>query len=139
MARKRVGVDGNLDFRAPANEAFLEDLAACRALFSTAGNQLVGEAIHLGKPILLVPEDTAEQRLNARAAAEMGVGRWIRPGALTAATVRAFLANLQRHQAALARAGRAGDAGALELLHCLARELAVLHRPSLTVASRPCW
>src|SRR5262249_51453416 len=61
------GKDGNIDFRAPAHMGFLEDLAACRAVFSTAGNQLVGEAIHLGKPMLVMPEHTVEQRVNALA------------------------------------------------------------------------
>ena len=34
------GIEENLDFRAPSNEGFLRDLAGCKAVLSTAGNQL---------------------------------------------------------------------------------------------------
>ncbi|TJY55165.1 hypothetical protein E4T66_21060 [Sinimarinibacterium sp. CAU 1509] len=68
------GEDENLDFRAPSVEGFVRDLAGCRAVLSTAGNQLIGEAIHFGKPILAVPEDAFEQRLNAHMIERMGVG-----------------------------------------------------------------
>jgi len=64
----------NLDFRAPSNEWFVHDLANCRAVMSTAGNQTIGEAIHFGKPILALPEEAFEQRLNAWMIERMGVG-----------------------------------------------------------------
>ena len=35
-------------------------------MVSTAGNQLATEACYFGKPLLVMPEDCAEQRLNAR-------------------------------------------------------------------------
>ena len=70
----RQGADGNLDFRPPANEKFVADLAGSRAVFSTAGNQLISEALHLRKPLLLLPEDSLEQRLSAVAIERMGVG-----------------------------------------------------------------
>ena len=68
------GTEGNITFKPLSNETFLQDLASCRALFSTAGNQLVGEALHLGKPLLVTPENTVEQRANAAAVVRMGVG-----------------------------------------------------------------
>ena len=64
----------NLDFRAPSNAAFVRDLADCKAVLSTAGNQLIGEAIHFGKPILALPEEAFEQRLNAYMIERMGRG-----------------------------------------------------------------
>ncbi|MEL6348107.1 MAG: glycosyltransferase family protein, partial [Myxococcota bacterium] len=54
----RVGREGQIDYRPPGNLSFLRDLATCKAVLSTAGNQLVGEAIHYGKPLLVMPERT---------------------------------------------------------------------------------
>jgi uncharacterized protein (TIGR00661 family) len=45
---------------------FLADLVACDGLVSTAGNQLIGEALFLGKPVLAAPElGNREQEINA--------------------------------------------------------------------------
>ena len=53
--------------RRPVDEAgFLADLLNCTAVISTAGNQLIGEALALGKPVLAAPElGNREQELNA--------------------------------------------------------------------------
>ncbi len=53
--------------RCPVDEAgFLADLRGCAAVISTAGNQLIGEALALGKPVLAAPElGNREQELNA--------------------------------------------------------------------------
>lgn len=74
-----VGKVDNLDFRAPGNAAFVRDLAGCRALLGTAGNQSTGEAIHFGKPILALPEDAFEQRLREHDRAHGRRHAW-RPG-----------------------------------------------------------
>ncbi|MAA75672.1 MAG: hypothetical protein CMN28_13305 [Salinisphaeraceae bacterium] len=70
----RRGISGNLTFKAPSNDGFVQDLAHCKGLIATSGNQLLSEALHLGKPVLTLPEDVVEQRLNARAVTRMGVG-----------------------------------------------------------------
>jgi len=69
------GIDDNLDFRAPSVQGFVDDLAGCRAVLSTAGNQLIGEAMHFGKPVLALPEPAFEQRLNAFMIERMGIGQ----------------------------------------------------------------
>src|SRR3546814_4805140 len=46
---RRRGEDDNLDFRAPSVQGFIDDVAGCRAVLSTAGNQLIGEALHLDR------------------------------------------------------------------------------------------
>jgi len=89
---KRRGVDGRLDFRPAANEPFVRDLAGCRAVFSTAGNQLISEALHFGKPLMLMPEDSLEQRLNARIVRDWGIGTETRRGAVSVAALRTFMA-----------------------------------------------
>lgn len=66
--------DGNLTFCPRSNLGFLQDLSRCHAVISTAGNQLIGESIFFGKPILAMPEDAFEQRLNATMVEHMGIG-----------------------------------------------------------------
>lgn len=56
----------NLRFRTPSSGGFLRDLAACRAVVTTAGFTLLSEALYLGKPILALPNrGFFEQVLNA--------------------------------------------------------------------------
>jgi uncharacterized protein (TIGR00661 family) len=56
----------NIEFREFGNESFALDLAQCECLITTAGNQIVGEAFYLGKPVLAIPEEgNYEQELNA--------------------------------------------------------------------------
>jgi len=81
----------NLEFRPPSNSGFIRELAGCKAVLSTAGNQLIGEAIHFRKPILALPEDVFEQQLNARMVERMGIGQRGRLGALTVGDIEDFL------------------------------------------------
>lgn len=120
----RVGVDGNLTFRPPSNLPFLEDMARCRAIVSTAGNQLVGEAMHLGKPLLVTPEDCVEQRLNASSLARLGIGMQVRHRDFSAGVVREFLANEPRYLEQISRHLRDGRQEALETIEQFLRELA---------------
>ncbi len=65
----------NARLRPVSRAAFLESLASAHALVTTAGNQVLGEAIWLGKPVLAIPEvGVLEQTLNARALEESGCG-----------------------------------------------------------------
>ena len=57
---------GNCSFHAIDERRFVDDLAGCRCLVSAAGNQLIGEALHLGKPMLVLPERAhSEQLMNS--------------------------------------------------------------------------
>lgn len=70
--------DGNLRFCPVDERYFLEDLSACDALISNAGNQLIGEAIFLGKPVLAIPEvGNFEQFINAHFLRAEGGGDWV--------------------------------------------------------------
>jgi uncharacterized protein (TIGR00661 family) len=65
----------NLEFRAVSDHGFIRDLATCDCLVSTAGNQLIGEAFYLQKPVLAIPEPgNFEQQLNAWLVARSGGG-----------------------------------------------------------------
>jgi uncharacterized protein (TIGR00661 family) len=113
----RVGRAGVCEFRAPSQHGFLDDLARCRAVVGSAGNQLVGEAIYFGKSLLVMPEDSVEQRINAASVERAGIGRALRCGQLTAARLRAFLADepsLRDRTRWRARDGRNEAVAALE-------------------------
>ncbi len=107
---------GDVQFRRIEEAGFVDDLASARAVLATSGHQLASEALHLAKPMLLVPEDTAEQRLNARELVRLGAARWVRPGRLGPEVVRDFLAGLEVHRSALRRVRRDGNATALSIL-----------------------
>jgi uncharacterized protein (TIGR00661 family) len=117
------GTVDNLDFRAPSVEWFTHDLANCRAVLSTAGNQLIGEAIHFGKPILALPEQAFEQRLNAYIIERMGVGMRADLGRLTPSDVDRFLGDYDYYRGNMAEHARDGRAEAVEVLHRFIGEL----------------
>ena len=81
----------NLTFRAPSRAGFVADLAACRAVVSTAGFTLLSEALHLGKPVLAVPNrGFFEQTVNALYLRRSGRGEAVL-GHLTAPAIERFL------------------------------------------------
>jgi uncharacterized protein (TIGR00661 family) len=120
----RVGRAGALELRAPAERGFLEDLARCQVVIGTAGNQLVGEAIHFGKPLLVMPEASVEQRVNANAIVELGIGERTSPERISRELVRSFLARQHRFRERARFAERDGRAAALQALESLALEIA---------------
>jgi uncharacterized protein (TIGR00661 family) len=112
----RKGTDGTLEFRPPSNETFLRDLASSRAVFSTAGNQLVGEALYLGKPMLVMPEHTPEQRVNALALERMGAGQKVRFSEISGQILRSFLAREDEYRERIPKHVRDGRKDALAAL-----------------------
>ncbi len=96
--------DGNLTFRAINEQTFLEDLATCDALISNAGNQLVGEALYLGKPILAMPEaKNFEQFINAHFLREGGGGDWVPVDRFDDSSLRKFLIKTGEYRRAIPR------------------------------------
>ena len=94
---------GAISFHAIDERRFVEDLAGCRGLVSAAGNQLIGEALHLGKPMLVLPEKAhVEQLINSRFLARMGGGEFRPLEELSREGVRDFVARLDEHAAAAA-------------------------------------
>lgn len=83
---------GNLTFCEIDMKRFVDDLASSRALISTAGNQLVGEALFLDKPVLAMPEpNNYEQYINGHFLAQTGAGISVEMEQLTVKTVTDFL------------------------------------------------
>jgi uncharacterized protein (TIGR00661 family) len=90
---------GNLRFCDIDALRFVEDLATSRALVSTAGNQLVGEALYLGKPVLGMPEPgNYEQHINAHFLNLSGSGMTVDLNQLTPEHVRRFMAQLDEYR-----------------------------------------
>lgn len=119
----RCGEDGNLSFRRPSNHVFLDDLASCRAVFSTAGNQLVGEAVWFGKPMLVTPENTVEQRLNGAAVERLGIGRNVDHDLIDVPVLREFLAAEESYRETMKHAVRDGRVEAVDAIEAFARAL----------------
>ena len=94
---------GRLSFHPIDDQRFADDLAGCRAVISAAGNQLIGEAIHLGKPLLVLPERAhGEQRMNSYFLRSMGCGDFVHLEQVTSGRVRSFLESLDRFATPLA-------------------------------------
>ncbi|MBM4075279.1 MAG: teichoic acid biosynthesis protein, partial [Planctomycetes bacterium] len=86
---------GRLNFYPIDEQAFIDDLAGCKALVSAAGNQLLGEALYFGKPVLAIPEAMHhEQQINACFLKQMGAGEWTPIEGLTDAFLNQFLSRL---------------------------------------------
>jgi len=107
---------GRVRFLSIDERRFLADLASCAALVSTAGNQLVGEALYLRKPLLVMPEAlNFEQSVNAYFVERTGAG-WAERGTLTAARLAAFLEAIPALQPRIHPDSVCGNQAAVEAL-----------------------
>ncbi len=103
----------NVTVKSPGRAPFVADLAACRAVVCTAGFTLLSEALHLGKPVLAVPNrGFFEQAVNALYLARSGRGGAVLSGRLTPEALRGFLARA----APLALGGPVGNGRAADLV-----------------------
>jgi uncharacterized protein (TIGR00661 family) len=89
-------VEGNVTYKPFAEAGFIEDLASARAVITSAGFTLLGEAVYLRKPLLAIPvEGQFEQILNAHYVEALGYG--YSNDQLDAPTVQHFLERLPRY------------------------------------------
>ena len=117
---------GAVSFHAIEEQRFVADLAACRVLVSAAGNQLIGEALHLGKPLLVLPERAhAEQLMNSHFLAGMGCGEFTLLEEVTPGRVRSFVEGSDRLRPALEGVAGRMD-GTPDVLRVIDRRLARL-------------
>ena len=90
----------NLTFHPIHEQKFVDDLAGCRAVVCAAGNQLLGESLFLGKPVMAIPEEIHhEQRINAHFLKQMGVGDWTTLERFALPTFEQFLARWDEYHA----------------------------------------
>lgn len=91
------GPRGSLVPRPVSTDGFAEDLRTCHAVVTSAGNQLVGEAIHLEKPVLAMPEPgNREQEINGWFLEDLGAGHVLDGAACDDAAIARFLADVPR-------------------------------------------
>ncbi len=114
--RKR---EGNLRFLPVSEQTFGRDLADCAALVGAAGNQSLGEALYLGKPVLALPEsDHHEQMINAHFLRQMQAGEFVEVEGVQPADMRRFFGELDRFtlHAAPLRGSIDGTAAAVDAI-----------------------
>lgn len=105
---------GKVRFFAIDERRFVADLAGAHALVTTAGNQLLGEALYLRKPVLAFPEpNNAEQLLHGHLLANEGAGEWLDFRQAGPATLGAFLERVEDYRARIVPARVDGNAAAL--------------------------
>ncbi len=105
------------------NEAtFLDDLASCDAVIAAAGNQLLGEALHFGKPFFALPEyNHHEQCINACFLEQLGGGAQQYVEQVTSEEIAGFLEYRETYRQNLADSeetydGTADAAAAIEAM-----------------------
>jgi uncharacterized protein (TIGR00661 family) len=122
----REGQIGNVLYRKPGMDQFLEDLIGAKAVIANAGFSLMTEALHLGKPCLAIPiEHQFEQIFNAYWLDKMGYGTYWEE--LNKERVESFLYNLPGYRERLAAYPRRGNAALLLKLCSLVADYTSAH------------
>ena len=121
----RTGRDGNLLFKPPGEEAFLDDLSTCRYVVCGGGHSLISEALHYGKPVLSLPIRYAiEQYLNAWHVRHLGYGAMLQAENPSEASLAEFEAGLDGFQKRIRSVSFCGnDAIAAELRRFIAGDI----------------
>ncbi len=108
----REGTEGNVSLRPFSEQGFIDDLRTARAVIAGGGYSLMGEAVHLGVPMLSIPLDSQyEQVLNALWLRELGYGATA--PALDEAVILDFLEHADAHREALRQGYTPRDNGML--------------------------
>ncbi len=119
---------GNIQFKRISDDEFLLDLASSECLISTAGNQLVGEAYHLKKPVLAIPEDgNFEQELNGWLVKESGGGWSTSFSQLTPHFVQQFLLAVPALRQRLENMSVCGNQDAIDFIERFLPEPEIAH------------
>lgn len=117
----RQGTEGNIVYKKPSLDGFLNDLVSARAVVANSGFSLVSEALHLGKPYLAVPvKHQFEQIFNAYWVEKSGYGAYWEE--LNKERVESFLYNLPQFRESLVEYPRQGNSALLRKLDALIAE-----------------
>jgi uncharacterized protein (TIGR00661 family) len=99
---------GNCQLKEFAEDGFVDDLAAARAVVTNGGFTLIGEAVFLGKPIFSIPVGNQyEQILNARYLEELGYG--LAADRVEADLLRLFLRETPKYSSRVAKHRQDGN------------------------------
>ena len=105
---------GNIHFHPIEERRFVEDLASAHALVTTAGNQLLGEALYLQKPVLAFPEpNNSEQLVHGHLLEREGTGEWADFERVSPRTMRGFLSRVEHYRSRIVPERMNGNAAAL--------------------------
>lgn len=116
----------NVTLKANSRADFIESLRRSVAVISTAGHNLISEALYLNVPMFLLPFDHYEQQLNARIITDSGLGA--AASMLTSENLSAFFDNLDAYRRQRRDTTRIynefdGDTVFLDLVESLLRDL----------------
>jgi len=107
----------NVRIKPPSLNGFLDDLATSSGVICTAGFTLISEALYLGKPLLVVPnQGIFEQTLNALFLEREGLGRAVLDRSLAARDVKDFLKHRTSYRSRLSAYERCGNQQAVECI-----------------------
>lgn len=107
---REEGREGNVIFKRKSEEEFLRLLAGSAYVIQGGGHTLMGEALHLGKPVLSLPiRAMVEQRFNALYLERLGYGMQADLPRLEPDLLRAFEARLPEFRATIARGNFCGN------------------------------
>ena len=104
------GQEDNVIFMRKSEEGFLRLLEGCSYVVQGGGHTLMGEALHLGKPILTLPlKAMVEQRFNALYIERLNYGMQADMLTLEPELLQKFEANLPAYKAAIAAGNFCGN------------------------------
>lgn len=96
---KLIGSGKNITCKAHSHTRFPKDLAKCKAVITSAGEQLISEALYLGKPLFLLPEGGQfEQILNGYSVKNAGLGDFKVINKVKKDDIKDFLARLDNYE-----------------------------------------
>jgi uncharacterized protein (TIGR00661 family) len=125
-----TGREGNLHFKPPSEEGFLEDLAGCSYVICGGSHTLMSEALHLGKPVFAFPiVDLFEQYLNVHHLQRLGYGRFTTDFRSRPELLRDFEKHLDRYRENIRKGSFCGNDEVFGLLDRYLRYGTVI-RPS---------
>lgn len=88
----KVVPDGKVEFNQLDYVNFVKDMAHCTGVIGGAGNQLLGECIYYGKPVLTIPEgNQQEQAVNAFYTQKYGTGVFYKKDDINIDVIKDFL------------------------------------------------
>ncbi len=127
----------NIVFKDTSVDEFLDDLAGCSAVISTAGFTLTSEALFLGKPIMVAPNNGIfEQTLNALFLERDRLGAVVCGRRLTAEDVKDFLGQRQEYARRLQNRNGSGNEDALRCIERVLRLVGATTFPAVKPQKR---
>lgn len=125
----------NIVYKKFSKNAFIEDLACCKAVIMTGGFSTISEAIHLKKPMLILPaKNQFEQKFNGITIEEMGIGKCEEN--INKEKIEHFMSNLKIYQENLKRIKQWDNSLIFEKVQELIEKMQSHPKPLLDLAKK---